>query len=44
MSEIERVCDPHGVDPQMIAARVVEYVAKDSARLREIVRGVVEHG
>lgn len=42
MAEIERVCEPHGVDPQMIAARVVEEAARDSARLREIVKGVVE--
>lgn len=42
MSEFERLCEPYGVDPQAIAARVLEEAARDSAKLREIVRGVVE--
>lgn len=42
MIEIERVCDPYGADPQMIVARAAEYVARDSAQLREVVKGAVK--
>jgi hypothetical protein len=42
MAEYERVCEPHGIDPQTIAERVLDEAGKDSARLREIVKGVVE--
>jgi DNA-binding CsgD family transcriptional regulator len=42
MGEFERVCEPYGVDPQIIAARVLEEAGKDSARLREIVKELAE--
>lgn len=42
MNEFDRVCEPYGIDPLMIAERVLEEAGRDSARLREIVRGVVE--
>jgi hypothetical protein len=42
MAEYERVCEPHGLDPQTIAERVLEEAGKDSAGLREVVRRVIE--
>jgi hypothetical protein len=42
MAEIERVCEPFGVDPQRAAGRVIDAVAANSAMLREIVKESAE--
>jgi hypothetical protein len=37
-AEIERICEPYGVDPAEVAARILERAAKDTARLEEIAK------